>query len=37
MADLRESPAPPASHADLLERALVAHLGTVRPDGVSRQ
>jgi len=26
-------PAVPASHADLLERALFAHLATVRPDG----
>jgi PPOX class probable F420-dependent enzyme len=26
-------PAPPASHADLLERALFAHVATVRPDG----
>jgi PPOX class probable F420-dependent enzyme len=27
------SPTPPASHADLLERPLFAHLATVRPDG----
>jgi PPOX class probable F420-dependent enzyme len=27
------SPEPPASHADLLERPLFAHLATVRPDG----
>jgi PPOX class probable F420-dependent enzyme len=26
-------PEPPVSHADLLERALFAHLATVRPDG----
>jgi PPOX class probable F420-dependent enzyme len=26
-------PEPPASHADLLERPLFAHLATVRPDG----
>lgn len=26
-------PAPPQSHADLLERPLFAHLATVRPDG----
>ncbi|MEN3307751.1 MAG: hypothetical protein V7603_3953 [Micromonosporaceae bacterium] len=26
-------PQPPASHVDLLERPVVAHLATVRPDG----
>jgi len=26
-------PAPPPSHADLLERPLFAHLATIRPDG----
>ena len=33
MAETRESPPVPASHADLLERPPFAHLGTVRPDG----
>jgi PPOX class probable F420-dependent enzyme len=28
-----EQPLPPASHQDLLERPLFAHLATVRPDG----
>lgn len=27
------TPEPPATHADLLERPLFAHLATVRPDG----
>ena len=30
---MRSEPQPPASHADLLERPLTAHLATVRPDG----
>jgi pyridoxamine 5'-phosphate oxidase-like protein len=33
VAETRESPPVPAGHADLLARALFAHLGTVRPDG----
>jgi hypothetical protein len=35
MAETRESPPVPASHADVLERPLVAHLGTVRPEPTS--
>jgi PPOX class probable F420-dependent enzyme len=31
--DSMEQPLPPASHQDLLERPLFAHLATVRPDG----
>src|ERR687888_196070 len=30
---MHSEPQPPASHADLLERPLTAHLATVRPDG----
>jgi PPOX class probable F420-dependent enzyme len=30
---MAENPRPPASHADLLDRPLFAHLATVRPDG----
>jgi hypothetical protein len=35
MAETRESSPVPAGHAELLERPLVAHLGTVPPEPTS--